>query len=333
MPDDNLLKVSIIIPSYQRGHRIADTLNSVLRQTRRADEILVVNDGGNLSLSEYLQHHYPQIRVLNVPHGGAATARNRGAAAATGEVLIFFDDDDLMEPHAVETLLDLFRQFPEADAAFTDHRLEDRRSGFRIENHHRELPAFRRLASVPVLRSHGTDRVYGSELFYALLRGNLLQQPWAIRRSTFFAIGGYTDGLASSNDWDLYLRLTRAVPVALSDRVCSTHVIERDKSHLTLLPDQEERHIWVMRQTLQRLRWHEFSSKWLLRRRIGLCSKSLGDRIDPGNRRLAWSHYWQSLCWWPFDPVVVVRALVLWPAQALWHRRTAFRQIPLSENP
>ena len=316
----NAPSVSIIIPTYQRGPRIASTLDSVLHQTRVPEEILVVNDGGDPVMSQFLQQHYPQVRVLEVPQGGAATARNRGAELATGAILIFFDDDDVMDPHAVETLLDLLQRFPEAEAAFTDHRLDDRRSGVRAENHHAALPSFRRLAEVPVRRREGSDRLFGSELFFALLRGNLLQQPWAIRRATFFAVGGYTDGLASSNDWDLYLRLTRAVPVVLSDRVCSTHIVESGKPHLTLLPDQEERHIWVMQQTRQRLAWHEFSSYWLLCKRIGMCYKSLGDRVKPVNLRLAWSRYWQSFLSWPFDPVVAVRTLVLWPVCSLLQR-------------
>ena len=308
-------RVSVVIPTYNAGPRVGPAIESVLAQTRPADEVVVVNDGGHAPTTEFVRAEFPTVRLIDAPHGGAAAARNLGARETTGEVLVFFDDDDVMEPHAVGTLLGLLADFPAARAAFTDHALENRLTGERVPDHHTANPAFARLSEVPVLARRGDARLYGRAMFTALLRGNLLQQPWAVYRETFYAIGGFTAGLASSNDWDIYLRLTRAVPVGLSDRVCSTHLIEPGKPHLTLLPDQEERHLWVMGMARRLLGWHELRSRAVLRRRAGVCYKALGDRAAAVDLRAGWRRYRQSFTTWPFDPVVAARALVLWPAR------------------
>ena len=70
-------KVSLVMPSYQRGAKIAKALESVLRQTRPPDEIIVVNDGGFPPTTEWVTRHCPRVRVLDVEHGGAALAQPR----------------------------------------------------------------------------------------------------------------------------------------------------------------------------------------------------------------------------------------------------------------
>ena len=74
--------VSLIIATYNRGAKIAPTLDSVLAQTVVPDEILVVDDGSTDGTGDWVQTHYPQVHVLKTVNGGTSTARNRGAEAA-----------------------------------------------------------------------------------------------------------------------------------------------------------------------------------------------------------------------------------------------------------
>src|ERR1700756_275745 len=146
------LSYSLVIATYNRGPRIAATLDSVFGQTRVPDEIVVVDDGSTRGTGEWVRSHYPRVRVLSTPNGGTSLARNRGAEAAAGDVLVFLDHDDTLLSHAVATLAGLLERFPEAHAAYADHRYVNLVSGETYENHHSAQPAFARLAAIPVLR-------------------------------------------------------------------------------------------------------------------------------------------------------------------------------------
>jgi glycosyltransferase involved in cell wall biosynthesis len=311
--------VTLVMPSHNRGPKIAAALDSVLAQTRVPDEVIVVNDGGYAPTAEFVAARYPTVRVLNVPHGGAALARNRGAEAAAGRVLVFFDDDDVMLPHAVATLLGLLATFPEARAAHTDHTFTNTVTGEHHPNHHFFLPQYVRLRTARPLRAAGPDRVYapGGGLYRALLWGNLLQQPWAMYRDAFLAVGGFSPDLTASDDWDMFLRTARAIPIAVSDAICSHHYLEKDRPHLTLMAGQIEAQVRILRRVRAATPWHDWRTRLVVRRRLGILHKTLGDRFLPADVRSAWREYRRAFRAWPFDRVVAARALVLWPLKLL----------------
>jgi glycosyltransferase involved in cell wall biosynthesis len=312
--------VTLVMPSHERGARIAGALDSVCAQTHPPDEVIVVNDGGAEATSSFVRARYPNVRIVDVPHGGAALARNRGADMATRDVLVFFDDDDVMRPHAIETLLGLLAMFPEARAAHSDHTFTNRLTGEHVEDHHRALPQFQRLAHVPSVRRIDSSRLYDDRLFRALLWGNLLQQPWAIYRETFNALGGFFPGLGASDDWDLYLRTTRTIPVALTDTVCSDHFVEKDKQHLTRSTGQTQAQINVLLRVWAATPWYDVRTLAIVSYRLGLLYRWAGDQIHADSLNLAWRCYLRAFVRWPFDYVVVARAFVLWPIRLLFGR-------------
>ena len=246
------LSISVVIATYNRGVRIGRTLDSILRQTRPASEIVVSDDASTDDTAAWIRAHYPTVRVVTFPNGGTSAARNRGAATATGEVLVFLDHDDELMPHAIETLEALLVRFPSVSAAFADHAYREDATHTYHENHH-SLPFFHRLRSVPTLQSEGPNRVYGQALHHALLRGNLLQQPWAIRRETFQQLGGFDESVRYCEDWEMYLRVTERHAVALSDTAISIHFVEGANLHRS--EGQEAHHMKVIRKQMQRKGW------------------------------------------------------------------------------
>jgi glycosyltransferase involved in cell wall biosynthesis len=297
------LTLSVVIAAYNRGPRIGPTLDSVRNQTAPADEIIVVDDASTDDTAVWVREHHPEVRVVVCDrNGGTSAARNRGAAEARGDVLVFLDHDDELLPHALATLRELLGLFPEARAAFADHSYTNRVTGVHFDNHHSAQPAFARLKQVRVQRNLPRGRLYrGRAMYEALLHGNLLQQPWAIYRRTFLELGGFAPDVRYCEDWDLYLRVAYAVPVALSDTVISRHLI--DGANLHLAEGQAEMQRRVMLRQLSRRHWWEWRARCVLRRRLGMSYKIEADRSGD------WTWYARSFFAWPFDAVVAARCL------------------------
>lgn len=103
--------VTIVIPNYNRAGLIGETLNSIIGQTHQNWECLIVDDGSTDSsvktIEEYCQKE-PRIKLILRPADypkGANACRNIGKRNAQGKYLIFFDSDDLMQPHHIEEKL------------------------------------------------------------------------------------------------------------------------------------------------------------------------------------------------------------------------------------
>lgn len=102
------IKVSVIIPFYNRSKLVIRAIKSVLKQTHKNYEILVINDGSTDDISEvktFIKQN-KNIKLLNVkPNKGVANARNVGIDNATGEYIAFLDSDDVFEPKKLEIQL------------------------------------------------------------------------------------------------------------------------------------------------------------------------------------------------------------------------------------
>jgi len=99
-----MARISTIIPTYNRAKVVGDAIESVLSQTRPADEIIVVDDGSTDTTVEILQHYIPRITLITQKNRGVSAARNRGLSAASGEWITFLDSDDIWRPDRLEVL-------------------------------------------------------------------------------------------------------------------------------------------------------------------------------------------------------------------------------------
>ena len=95
--------VSIIVPIYNVEKYLRQCLDSILRQTFRPLEIILVNDGSDTICQEYAEID-ERIVYLKKENGGVSDARNVGLDAVTSDYVLFIDSDDWIEPTYVEVL-------------------------------------------------------------------------------------------------------------------------------------------------------------------------------------------------------------------------------------
>ena len=95
-------KVSVIIPTYNRADFIEDAVESVLCQTYKDYEIIIVDDGSTDGTEDVLQKYHNKIRYIYKSNGGEASARNTGIKHAQGAYIAFLDSDDLWLPERLK---------------------------------------------------------------------------------------------------------------------------------------------------------------------------------------------------------------------------------------
>lgn len=102
--------VSIIIPAFNSGEYLAETIRSALAQTWPNKEIIVVDDGStDNSLIIAKSFADPAIRIFEQENKGASAARNKGLLEASGEYIQFLDADDLLSPDKIELQINLLK--------------------------------------------------------------------------------------------------------------------------------------------------------------------------------------------------------------------------------
>lgn len=98
------MKITVIIPCYNSARWVGGAVESVLRQTRPADEIIVVDDGSSDDPASALAQFGEKVRLVRRSNGGLSAARNTGVQAAGGDKFLFLDADDKLFPDALEQL-------------------------------------------------------------------------------------------------------------------------------------------------------------------------------------------------------------------------------------
>lgn len=109
--------VSVVIPLYNKAHTIVNTLNTVVRQTYRDFEVIIVNDGSTDDGVAVIEKHFndSRIRIVNQENAGVSVARNTGIKAAKGEWIAFLDADDEWMPVYLQTVMDTVNTYPDVD--------------------------------------------------------------------------------------------------------------------------------------------------------------------------------------------------------------------------
>jgi glycosyltransferase involved in cell wall biosynthesis len=183
------LTVSVIIPTYNRAAYIQTAIQSALDQTRRPDEIIVVDDGSTDETPMILAHFGPPVVVVRQPNGGEAAARNAGLRKATCDTVIFLDSDDLLQPACIERCAQALAEHPDVGVVYTDAYLCSS-DGKPIGLHSRELPGIR-----------PSGMILGE-----LTRRNFIIVTSMVRRSCLGEVT-FEEGMTCAADYDFWRKM------------------------------------------------------------------------------------------------------------------------------
>ena len=194
--------VSVIVPSFNYGHFLPATLESVSRQSFQEWECIVVDDGSTDDTAEIASAHAqrdPRFRCVRRPNGGLAAARNTGLRAAGGDYVQFLDADDALEPRKLETHARLLDAQREVGIVYGDVRYFDSATGARRRG------LFGDEVWMPEVSGAG------DAVLRALLRGNIMVVNSAlVRRAVVDEVGWLDETLKSLEDWEYWIRCARA---------------------------------------------------------------------------------------------------------------------------
>lgn len=189
--ESRLPDVTVIVPAHQAGAYVHAALESVLGQTYRDLEVLVVDDGSTDETAAVVRSFGPNVRYIWQANQGPSAARNAGIRESAGAILAFLDADDLWMPEFIERAAALLKARPDVGAVYAWAQFIDRDG--------RRLP--------DDLRS----RLDGLTLRRLLLGGGPVTfSMLAVRRGVFETVGLFDVSLRQAEDWDIILRMVAA---------------------------------------------------------------------------------------------------------------------------
>jgi glycosyltransferase involved in cell wall biosynthesis len=189
--------VSVVIPTYNYGKYVVETVENVLNQTYRNFEIIVVDDGSTDDTRERLKAYADRIRYVHQENQGCAAARNTGIQAASGEWIAFLDADDLWHPQKLEVQMAYLAKHPDIVLLAANH-LEDLSGGWPAIDIDHELPAESISVEDIVTRSR-----FGPSCVLT-------------RKDCFAESGAFDSSLApGAEDRDMWIRIASLFPAAI----------------------------------------------------------------------------------------------------------------------
>lgn len=195
--DQRPLTISVVVPVYNRAAVVREAIDSVLSQTRRPDEIIVVDDGSTDDTPKVLAEYGDRIRCLHKPNGGAASARNLGVRHAKGDWIAFLDSDDIWLPSHLADLEAVLNRHPDLVWACSN-RLDQTTAGGELRE-----PCERGLIE-RFVNSEGIIEDYYGAVAVVLPIGT---PGYLIRRDVLLDEGGFDETLAHGEDMDLWWRI------------------------------------------------------------------------------------------------------------------------------
>tara|TARA_B100001123_G_C15115791_1_gene949304 strand:- start:137 stop:1078 length:942 start_codon:yes stop_codon:yes gene_type:complete len=184
--------VSVIIPAYNKAELTVSTVKSVLEQSYKSIEILVIDDGSNDDTAEKLKFFGDKIKYIYQSNKGASSARNLGTKNSQGVYLAYLDCDDIYYPEKIKKSIDLLEK--------------NIQYGFLYTNVHQIGERNQIVGEFPDILNYGkSGSIFNELIFHNFICNSTL----VIRRECIDKIGYFDEKIFVPADWDFLLRLSQ----------------------------------------------------------------------------------------------------------------------------
>lgn len=204
------MTIDVVIPLFNKAAHVRGAIQSVLDQTRPANEVFVIDDGSTDDGARVVREFGDEVKLIQRPNGGVSSARNLGIEMASGETIAFLDADDVWKPQFLETVSKLLERYPSACVAGSAY--DYLRPGQRLTQ--------LRMAS-------DKDNFEEGLIDYFACMANKGAPPFnssavIARRSALRQVGGFPVGQRWGEDHDTWVRLAISGDVAVTRKVLAT---------------------------------------------------------------------------------------------------------------
>lgn len=196
------MRISVVIPTYNRKRLLLRAVESVLAQTFPAYEIIVVDDGSTDATREALRPYGKRIRYIYQEKSGVSAARNSGITTARGDWIALLDSDDLWHPQKLERQAAFHCMHPEYRWSHTLERWI--RDGYEVRQ--------------KVIHAKPTGACFADNLPFCKIAPSTVM----IEKRLFEVYGAFDPALPVCEDYDLWLRFLRHAPIGLVEEVLTT---------------------------------------------------------------------------------------------------------------
>ena len=211
---------SIIIPLYNKERFIENTIQSVLVQSFEDFELIVVNDGStdkSLELVNKLKDK--RIKTYSISNAGVSKARNFGIQKATSKLIVFLDADDLWKNNHLQELYKLRKAHPDCGL----YAMGYTKKFDNAEPIHAHYFGLKKHSGV-------VDDFFLSSIVDCIAWTSALMVP----KIVFQKLGGFNDGLKTSEDTEMWIRIALNYPVAFCWKMTACKVQRSDENHLSM---------------------------------------------------------------------------------------------------
>lgn len=219
--------ISVVIPLYNKQLSIKNTIQSVLNQTYRNFEIIVIDDGSTDDSAKVVESiNDNRIRLISQSNQGVSAARNCGIKMANNQWIAFLDGDDLWRDNHLEEINKMMTVFPNEKVYVTSFDYSDARKTFR---HLRKRPIYK-------IENYFKQAVQEPLLWTSII---------VINKGCFDLIGLFNESLNRGEDTDLWVRLARNYNIVKSSAITATYRVEAE-NRTSLSKDLESTYIYYI---------------------------------------------------------------------------------------
>ena len=203
------MRFSVIMPLYNKASYVAKAIESVLAQTFRDFELVIVDDGsqdGSAEVASKAIEGSRNCRLIQQDNSGVSVARNKGVAASQGDFLCFLDADDWWEPTFLEEMDQLVANYPEAGIYGANYTIVN-------ETRHKT-----RVASVGVESGFEQGYINYCQAYAKTMYMPLWTGAVCVPRSVFDEMHGFPEGIKLGEDFLLWIRIALNYKVAFLNK-------------------------------------------------------------------------------------------------------------------